>query len=367
MEDALLVIDSYLSKEDRFLACKELIQSLRKAFPEKKILLINKYNKSWGLTQHVDYYYGCEGFLVGYPPEELLRSQKYERPYTYINTEPGTFENWYPLVNVSDHVADVYNSFIISSKIAEMLGFRKIFKIEYDTAFNEEDLLAIKDDVNRFQDYLIYGVRKEGTWAKEHQYLVDVHMIGYSPKIFAGFGLVQKDQDFWDLCDKIGYHGKWVEYVIPAIIEHTRKTTSLEGSSYDRRVREMYPRTKFDSINSPGIWATTWDEIPKICRVGSSVSNEHARPNELVVFYTSNRSLDVKFTVRSYCRITNARTDEVIYEKEVDVSPGFWMFDHLYINDPVVVYIKTDRGYEKETVYHPDMINKIDPRFVFNQ
>jgi len=365
--DTLLVIDAYLSKEERFLVCKDLIESLRNVFPEHKILLINKYKDSWDLEKAVDYYYGCKGFLVGPPPEDILSSGKYERPYTYMTMDIGTFENWYPLVNVSDHVADVYNSFIIASNVAEMLGFQKVFKVEYDTCFNEEDLTRIKQDVDSFEDYLLYGIRKEGKWAQDHQYLLDVHIIGFSPRIFKDFNVVQQDKDFWDLCSKINYYGKWVEYVIPAIIEYTRKETPLNGIVYQNRVKEMYPRTLFDSINSPGIWATTWDEIPKVCRVSTTSGNEHARPNELVIFYTSNRAYNSGITVHTYCKITNDKTGEVIYEKELKLNPGTWVFDHIYVYDPVTAYVKTDQGYEKETQYHPDMIDKIDPRFVFNR
>jgi hypothetical protein len=366
--ETLLVIDSYLSKEERAMTCKNLIADLREVFPNNKILLINKFNDSWGLDSLVDYYFSTKGFLVGYPPNDILNSGKYERPYTYLNIAAGTFENWYPLVNVSDHVADVFNSFVISSKIAEFLGYEKLFKVEYDTVFDLDELRATAKDIESFNDYLLYGVRKEGTWAKDHQYLVDVHTIGYSSKIFKDFKVITEDKEFWELCKLVNYYGKWVEYVIPAVIEHIRKSVELGGIEYYIKVDQMFPRTKFDTISSPGLWTTTWDEIPKICRAGNKSTDEHCKDNEIVVFYVAKGKYEEnREMVHTWCRITKESTGETIYEKDIAVKPGMWIFDHLFIHEPVIINIKTDKGFEKETRLSPNDIKQIDPRFVFNQ
>ena len=135
--ETLLVIDSYLSNQERADSCKNLISQLKSFLPDHKILVINKFRESWDIDKIVDYYYfHGSGFLLGMPPQVLLESNVYERPYTYVDTNIGTCENWFPLVNVSDHAADVYNSFILSSRIGKALGFKKIFKVEYDT-FNK--------------------------------------------------------------------------------------------------------------------------------------------------------------------------------------------------------------------------------------
>jgi hypothetical protein len=366
----VFAIDSYLSTQERADICKNLIAQIRKSYPEKKILLINKFRESWGIDKLVDFYYfHGEGFLVGIPPKHVLESGKYERPYTYFQIENGTLENWFPLVNVSDHVADVFNSFVITASIAKTLGYRKVYKIEYDTILDEEEFLSMKDDIENFKDYLVYGVRKEGTWAKDHQYLVDVHNIGYSVDLFNGFSILKNDNDFWDLCKKVDYYGKWVEYVIPAVIEYQKKHTDIQGIEYDQRVDLFFPKTKFDAISSPGEWGTTWNEIPKVCRVGSTSENSHANPNQLVFFYVGKKTFAVdEEYVEVICQASKL-DGEIIYERKVDIRPNAWVYDQIYFYEPIKIMITNKSSAcstYKEYVLSPNDVNDINPRFVFN-
>jgi len=364
MEDTLIVVDSYLSTKERYDACNELISQLKGVFVDHKILVINKYHESYGLEKHVDYYfYYGDSFMVGPPPQHLLESQKYELPYTYIMTDPGTFENWYPLVGVTDHVAGIYNSFIISCQIGKILGHKKIFRVEYDTSFpDKNELEAIKMDVTSFKDYLFYGTRKEGHWAKEHQYLVDVHMIGYSVNAFDGFDLAKNDDDYWNLCERIGYYGKWIEYVVPSIIESQRGITISAGTDYPVKVAKMFPSAKFDTINAPGEWSSTWEVVPKICKIGE-LRGEHLVEGKMGIFFWGNES----YPIKSQITITNSK-DEVIYRKEKEVLPNNWTLDTLEIKEEVSVRIKTtrkDRVTETTSTYTPQDIKNIAPRFLF--
>jgi len=110
----LLVIDSYISDSTRAEACSNLITQLRTNLPEYEILLINKSSNSFDLEKQVNYYFNYgKGFLVGYPPEEIIKNEYYEVPYVYVTTNFGTCENWFPFVGVSDHVAGIYNSFVL--------------------------------------------------------------------------------------------------------------------------------------------------------------------------------------------------------------------------------------------------------------
>ena len=146
-----------------------ILEQLKKLDPSKEILLINKYNNSWGLEKQVNYYSEyLDGFLVGYPPKEVLENEQYDKPYIYFEIEQGILENWMPLEGVSDHVANVYNSFIFSLKEAKKLNYDKVFRIEYDMLFDEEEFKLILNDLDKFEneDFLIYGKRQEGNWSK---------------------------------------------------------------------------------------------------------------------------------------------------------------------------------------------------------
>lgn len=364
MKDTLLVIDSYLSSEDRARTCKNLIRQMREVFHDHKILLINKHKDSHGTEESVDYYfYFGDGFMVGPPPQHLLDSQRYEMPYTYVNTHLGTCENWFPLVGVTDHVANIYNSFILSTNIARILGYQKVFKVEYDTSFDDlTELNRIKKDVAAFNDYLFYGTRKEGEWAKPHQYLVDVHMIGYSTKVFDGFGILKNDNDFWDLCEKIGYFGKWIEYIIPGVAEYQRNHQHLDGIDFPIRVAELFPGTIFDTINSPGEWASSWESIPKICRVGQR-SGEHEMIGRIVLFYWGNDETPIK----TYVEVTNERGD-IVFRKEQEVQPSTWVLDEIIVDEPLnvkVTTVRTDRVTEVFKKVEPNT-SSIPARFLYN-
>jgi hypothetical protein len=367
----IFAIDSYLSTQERADTCKNLISQIRKAYPDKKILMINKFRESWGIDKLVDFYYfHGEGFLVGAPPKHILESGKYERPYTYFQIPNGTLENWFPLVNVSDHVADVFNSFIITASIAKTLGYKKVYKIEYDTIFDEGEFLSMSQDIESFKDYLIYGTRKEGTWAKNHQYLIDVHNIGYDVNLFEGFEILKNDEDFWNLCKKINYYGKWIEYVIPAVIEFQRNLRVLTGIEYNQRVDFMFPKTKFDAINSPGEWGSTWNEIPKVCRVSNTSDNQHAAPNQLVFFYVGNKNFaEGEEYVEVSCQVQSLATDEMLYDRKTEIRPNAWLFDQIHFYEPIKIMITNKSSAcstYKEYVLSPNDIDNINPRFVFN-
>ena len=129
-KDTLIFIDSYISNFDRVKVCADLIKQVREFYPEYKIALLNKYPDSWRLDSLVDYYfYYGDSIMVGAPPQELIDKELYELGYVYVNTPLGTCENWVPLTGVTDHVASIYNGFILSARIAKSLGFKKVFKI----------------------------------------------------------------------------------------------------------------------------------------------------------------------------------------------------------------------------------------------
>ena len=366
--ETLLVIDSYLSNQERADSCKNLISQLKSFLPDHKILVINKFRESWDIDKIVDYYYfHGSGFLLGMPPQVLLESNVYERPYTYVDTNIGTCENWFPLVNVSDHAADVYNSFILSSRIGKALGFKKIFKVEYDTFFDEEEFSRIKEDVNSFEDYLFYGVRSEGKWAKPNQYLIDVHIVGYSTSCFDGFDIVKNDKEYWDLCGRVGYHGKWVEYLIPAIVDSKKNQSDIKGITYNIEVRRMFPKSRFDVISSPGEWGSQWEVNPKICKVGYLTPDVPFSPNEMVLFYWGSEKEN---SVRCIAEVFN-KDGKSIHHKDITMQSNFWYLDKFTVNEEITVKIKTisgDKETEHEQTVTPADLEKygsIAPRFLY--
>ena len=85
MSNILYVIDGYLSSKDKADVTLELIQQLRKFDGSRKIMLINKFGNSWGIDTQVDFYREyLDGFMVGYPPEEIINSNLYNKPYVYL-------------------------------------------------------------------------------------------------------------------------------------------------------------------------------------------------------------------------------------------------------------------------------------------
>jgi len=296
--------------------------------------------------------------MVGEPPQHLLDSKKYERGYVYMNTSLGTCENWVPLTGVTDHVASIYNGFILSARIAKSLGFKKVFKVEYDTDFDIEELKSIKNDFPKFKDYLLHGKRQEGEYAKKWHYLTDVHTIGYSVDLFDGFDFSLTDESWWELCEKINYYGKWIEYIIPCIIEYQRKIKELDGIVYDGECKYNFPNTRFDIINSPSYWTEKWEDLPKICKV--DIDNTPVT-NQIVLFYWNEKDTDVKVE----CNITNSQ-GEIIYTKDIVLSPKAWIVDNVPLKEQLYIEnINTRENNPRKATFtfSPDTITKTPIKF----
>jgi hypothetical protein len=362
-QDTLIFIDSYLSNSERANVCKNLIFQLREYFPEYKLALLNKYDNSWGLDSLVDYYlYHSESVMAGLPPQWVLDQELYEKQYVYVTTGLGICENWMPITGVTDHVSSIYDSFILSSQFAKSLGYKKIFKIEYDTVLDKEESKLIKEDINNFQDYLLYGKRQEGQWAKPHHYLIDIHLIGYSVDIFSGFDLVKSNDDFWKLCERIGYYGKWIEYVIPNIIEYQRKNTYLEGIVYETPIRELYSKTQFDVLNSPSYWTKKWDNIPKICRVSYDQGKSEVL-NEITIFFWNDKEEDLEINT-----IIRNSYKEIVYSKQITLKSRYWSIDKIPFSEELFVTNYNTRNGETE-IYEfnikPEELINLPTRFLY--
>ncbi len=323
MKNTLITIDSFLSNQERADVCQNLIKQIRKVFgDEYSILLINKSNTDFGIQKQVDYYFNLSNsFLVGYPKAWMLDTEIYERPYVYVDTDIGTCENWLPLTGITDHVGGIFNSFILSSEISKMLGFTHIFKIEYDTVFDLEELYDIKKDVESEKDYIFYGTRKMGEYAKEHHYLIDVHIIGYKNNLFDGFTILKNDSDFWLLCEKINYFGKWIEYIIPSAFEFRKRLENFDGLEYAGHLENKYPKSSFDIINGVGGWTEKWKSIPKVCPIKNSTKH---MDSEFILFYWNEDfdQMEIQTTVED-------EFGKIVYEKNINLGKNHFSFDVL--------------------------------------
>lgn len=317
MENFLFVIDGFLSNYQRVSVCDELISQLRKFFPEKKILLLNKYNNSFNLETKVDYYfYYGDGFMVGEPPKEIIDDGRYSRPYVFFKIDGGTLENWMPDVGVTDHVANVFNGFLISSKIAKTFGYEKVFRIEYDMLFDENEILDLKEKLLKFEreDFLLFGKRSEGSWLSDHLSQIDIHFCGYDVKIFENFDVIKNDTDYWNFCGKIKYYGKFCEYFMSMVFE--LKIKELNGSEYSGLVRDRYPKSNFDRISSSGFWENRWADVPTISRISrdGGVTESY---REILLFYRNNEMDSLYYKV----------TTNFGYFKEGTLNKNCWLYD----------------------------------------
>lgn len=358
MKDYLFVIDGFLSNYQRVSVCDELITQLRKFFPNKKILLLNKYSNSYGLESKVDYYfYYGDGFMVGQPPNELVENNRYSRPYVYYETDAGILENWMPFVGVSDHVANVYNGFLISSQLAKIFGYEKVFRIEYDMLFDENEIGDIKEKLEKFEteDYLIFGRRKEGSWAAQHLSLIDLHFCGYSHKIFEDFDIIKNDDDYWKTCDRIRYWGKWCEYFLSMVFEIN--LNKMIGTEYHGFVRTQYPKSDFDRISSSGFWEDKWLDVPKICRVTRDKGLTDEK-NEIIIFYKNGDSDLMHYDVKT----------NFDYNRVGSLKRHTWFFDTLIVQGEMKFQCHSEKDGKKhyyEKTITIDTIPELNTRFLF--
>lgn len=358
MSSILYVIDGYLSSEDKVEVTIELINQLKKLDPNRKIMLINKFNNSWGINNMVDYYEEyLDGFLVGYPPKDILEKKEYSMPYVYFEIGSGVLENWMPLVGVSDHVANVYNGFIFASNKAKELGYDRVFRIEYDMLFDEEEFKIILNDLKVFEneEFLIYGKRQEGEWASKNQALIDLHFCGYSTKMIEGFDYVKNNEEYWNLCKKIKYVGKWAEYIMYMTFQ-CNFNDETKGKIYSDFVRLKFSKSNFDRISSSGLWSDKWKNVPKICRL--DVNNGfHPDESKLVIFYL-NKDYD-SIEVETICNKD--------YYKKITLGMDGWYYDVIDRESDMVFMSKITHGKETNTFVtyvNNETYDKLNCRFI---
>jgi len=359
--NTLICIDAHLSDNERVNVCYNLIKQIKSTLPEYKILLLNKHINSGNLESEVDYYfYYGDSVPIGKPSEELLSSGLYNSPYVYFDMGHGIVENWLPLEGVTDHVANIYNSFILSSNIAKILGLEYVFRVEYDTEFDTNELLKMKEDIDKNSFYLFYGKRHEGQWKSPDHYLVDVHVAGYHSTFFNGFGLVKSEKQYWELCEKVGYFGKWIEYLVPVIIEYQKRNRKLpDGKCHDGIMREMFPKTKFDKISGGEIWSNRWKTMPRICKI-SPDNGVTELTDKVIVFYWN----------RDYETMTVKVNTNINYEKEITLQSDVWAYDIIDFNETLhfnSTIVTENETYTFEQTASPENIQMMNNRFIFKK
>jgi hypothetical protein len=198
--------------------------------------------------------------------------------------------------------------------------------------FDENEFKEILKDLDVFEneDYLLYGKRKEGKWIHNHQSLIDVHFCGYSNKMVKDFTFVKNDDEYWQLCHKIGFLGKWSEYVLSMVFNYNiNKNTNIKGKNYDGFVKIKFPKSNFDRISSSGEWSDKWKDIPKICKL--DIGGGHKPdPSKLVIFYL-NMDYDC---VEVDCVGNNG------YYKNVILNKGSWFYEIVDRIDDMVFMSK---------------------------
>ena len=366
-EDIVILIDAYLSNEDRTNTCRNLIEQIRTVYPLYKIALLNKYPNAQNLDSLVDYYfYYGDGKLLGPPPEHLVKSRLYNRTFIYFDTAIGMCQNWFPIVGATDHAASVFNGYILGSNFAKILGFKKVFHIEYDTDFDLQELKNLEQDLTNFKDYFLLGKRVE----HNINYITDAHAIGYSVDFFKGFNLITEDEEWWKLCEKINYFGKNIEYTLPAIIEYQKKIYDIDGIEYPGHYNFNFPNTKWDTINGKGYWTEKWKNIPKLC---SGYKNDELIKNQVTLFFFNDKSTPLEVS----CKIEN-QEGVIIYEKHLILNHNNWLVETLNIEGMITVEsynkqedIETKNTYTfdlkniGESVYTKDTLSKPVFRFMY--
>lgn len=340
MSNILYVIDAYLTSKEKYDVTIELINQLRKLDSHRKIMLINKNDDSMGIEKHVDFYREyLNGISVKSPPNHYINNG-YESPYVYFGIDFGILENWLPADGFNNHVANIYNGFIFACEEAEKQGYKKIFRVEYDMLFDESEFQSIIDDLENLenQDYLFYGRREGNGASKEFQTSIDLHFCGFSTKLLKGFNYVNSEKDYWDLCEKIRYIGKWTEYVISMLFEYNNLKSYNGKIYYDSRL-DKFPKSNFDRISSSDIFKGRWKEIPKICRIYTDLTVNSLDHNRIMVFY-----LNLDYESVEIETICNQG-----YHKKIKLFTNQWAFDILDRKENMVFMSKLTYGDKSET------------------
>ena len=74
MSNIIYVIDGYLSSKDKAEVTLELINQLKKLDDSRKIMLINKFNNSWGIEKEVDFLNCIFGVIGNFQHIDFLKN-----------------------------------------------------------------------------------------------------------------------------------------------------------------------------------------------------------------------------------------------------------------------------------------------------
>jgi hypothetical protein len=157
------------------------------------------------------------------------------------------------------------------------------------------------------------------------------------------FSFIKNDEEYWALCSKIGYFGKWAEYLLSMVFKYNMNKNVI-GKSYDGFVRIKFPKSNFDRISSSGEWTNKWKDIPKICRLDIGGGHE-PDPSKLVIFYLN---IDYEY-VEIDCVGNNG------YYKNVTLNKGSWFYEIVDRIDNMVFMSKIT--YENNTDVYIKKIN----------
>jgi hypothetical protein len=249
----------------------------------------------------------------------------------------------------------------MASNLTKMIGYDRLFRVEYDTIFDKDELLEIKKDLEKDWEYLFYGKRQEGQWAKPWHYLIDVHICGYSVDLFNNFKLVKNDNEYWKLCNKIDYYGKWIEYIIPHVLEYQQKERNINGIHYEGFWKDLFPKTQFDIISGSGKWADKWKSMPKVCKISYDQGLTEVT-DEFTLFYWNDQDSDLNIKTKIY------DGDNLIHDFDITLKNNYTYIEKFPLKKELKIEkINTING-ETETyteLISPENITELNTRFMY--
>lgn len=309
MDNTLIYIDAYANTLHRKSILQSLIAEIRAAFPDNKLLLHSKCEVEKEMQASCDYtLITDQGFKIGKIPEHLKIDSKTD--YWHFNTSLFIMDREVSS-GISDHAGNIFNSHVIASKFAEMLGFSRILRFEYDVSSNSLDMQRLKSIVS--EDTSDFSAFDLDISDYPQQFFYAPHISHFKSEIFSSEKVLENEEAYWKKAVSIDYIGKWAEMFTLKMAEHNAQSITNWGNK-----SEMMPYTKFDVAAV----ATRNDgfTFPYLC------INGREKDGKFYLAWTAER-------YPMYVKTSLKVDSSVIFEEETELQVGHWKLKDFVIDE----------------------------------
>jgi hypothetical protein len=137
----------------------------------------------------------------------------------------------------------------------------------------------------------------------------------------------------------------------------------LKGVEITGNLREVYPKTNFDVINSEGFWIDKWIDVPKICKISIDKGISELQ-NKIGLFFYNEKNSHMEIETKVY------KNSEIIENLNHQLGKKWWSFREVELTEQIKIVSKYETlegfSFSYEKTLEPEDIKKLNCRMVYS-